>query len=39
MDENKIKFNFRLAQKEDCKLIAEKIRELAKFEGHPGNYK
>lgn len=35
MESNKIKFNFRFAKKEDCKLIAEKIKELAKFEGHP----
>ena len=31
---NKVPINFRPARKEDCKLIAEKIKELAKFEGH-----
>lgn len=35
MTSNKVsQINFRPAKKEDCKLIVEKIRELASFEKH-----
>lgn len=32
--DHKVQINFRPARKEDCKFIAEKIRELARFEKH-----